>query len=847
MKKIKRIKKYDGGGAIPPLPPTIAPDEGIIEPSEEVKLQMQEAAKLLQTPPQGVLINQGTGAKLPEDDLQWWNKRYNEEKGYQKKFDHSVGRSLYENNAPDSHAYNSWYNNKYDTRSPNRFGAMLRNKWNSPDFFQYMNTDEGKAMNLVNLGINNFAVNRLNKQNDAYQNYWKRKYQTPEDVVDPNRYGDVEALRYGGNVSDLDDKARRRGQAMAMVNFTPQFQYGGEVRTTVNEVDRENANVEGEKGEFILGSGLARNPFEEDSAIGPGLYHINKGNSHAKGGTNLKASPGDFFFSKDPQLALTPELVKDIIGKDKTKVKDRTPAALASYYKNLNKYIAMSQDETVTPLERKTALLNVNNFMGKLSEIAVAQEALKGFPTGMPLFAENALTSQAPQQDVPMMRRGGQLPRYTTGGVTGNDPGKTLTGMSFNYTPYGANGGKTGTGELNDINNLVAAYGINNGDDPYAGFEQDLQSRARSLKFRTDNNANFSADLWDYVQKSDPSLIKKMQQTFGSYNQASGAKSLTRDNFVTNDPIGARTMWLFNNVRHTPEKTVGVERNRTFTTPKISMPPITPMSGGIPPQTPGNIPPSNIPPGNLTPVRRNYATPVDPLINEVYAGWAANRQFPDRYPVAQRFYEEQNIDALINSGYKDLSWKPYLDNTQRQMNGINQTTGNSPVGTAKNLGAWQMGLQQNSGDIANIQQGNMQRKMAQIQALVQNQNVKGQYRLQHQKNYVNELETLAHNKETEAKQRAAQTSTLFNSYVQRRYGTQYTNAMADYTMIDRSGTVTPMPIDIKNAIMADRSSTQGAVQMNQFQQMLQMYKQYYPEDKNGPAGMMFKMINGSTN
>jgi hypothetical protein len=816
MKKLKKLKKYNlGNEVIPPLPPTIIQDEAPIEPV------IEEPIKPL-TPP-GVLINPSTVKEQPpKDELAWWDERYNKDKGYQKRFDASLGMMLNNTENQDNFRYNNWYYNKYQ---PNKFGVRMRSALNQPDLHDYMNTAEGRIMTAGNLLINNFAVNKLNKENKAYQDYWERKHQTPEDVVDPFKYGNVEALKQGG---------QKRGQAMAMVNFMknggmlPKYKEGGEVRTTVDEVARDKANVEAEKGEWILGSGAVRNPFEKDSAIGPGLYQINKGNSHAKGGTPLKASPGDFFFSKDKKLALDPEIVKDIIGKDVKKVVDRTPAALISRYKKLNEFIKVTQDKDATPLERKTATLNIENFISKIAEIATAQEAQKGFPNGIPSFVQGLVEAKGAHMEqqsggLPMMKKGGELPKYPWGGAYYAAIAATKKRLDAE------NKGSTQSSTSQDQIVAWAGDRTNKGNASIYSNDQ-WRGLAKKLNFKYDPSLGTTANI--QFQQTLYNIPKYKNIIDGLHKKYGMPKAGTEfDGY-----LGHRWDFAHDDIPEEPESDYENPYELPEPTPDGT---IVPEKPKVPPVTPSVTTEFKLP----DPVKPNYATPVDPLWNEVYGLYAANRQYRDRYPVAQRFYEGENIDALYNSGYKDLSYKPYLDNVQRQMNTA-RYYGSGPQDTGRQLGMFQAGINQNSQDISMIQQGNLQRKMQLSQALAQNQSLKGQYRLQHQKSYVNELEMLNNNKEVASRDRMAQTAKLFNTYEQRRYGTQYLNAMSDYMKIDRNSNITSVPFDIKQAIMSDRGASQMGAQLQYAEQIFKLMQQYGVKGSNFVDNMM-KPIVGS--
>jgi len=208
-------------------------------------------------------------------------------------------------------------------------------------------------------------------------------------------------------------------QTHGPVTEMPIFKDGGEVRTTVKKVPRKDATIEAEKGELIFGAGHPGDIEDQNDRVGVGLFKID-GKKHYQGGTPLKAFPGDFVFSNDPKLAFNQDDAKDLTGDNITKQTLRTPAKLAKKYIDLNKFIDRAQNKETDPVTKKTAIYNVNNYIDRLGEIAYAQEEKKGFPSGIPAFAQASLQSRGYNQEALQaqlnqgrMRMGGE---YQTGG-----------------------------------------------------------------------------------------------------------------------------------------------------------------------------------------------------------------------------------------------------------------------------------------------------------------------------------------------------------------------------------------------------------------------------------------------
>lgn len=142
-------------------------------------------------------------------------------------------------------------------------------------------------------------------------------------------------------------------------------------RTQAEEVDRDEATIEAEKGETIL------TPQMEHYTIG--------GKLHTQGGTPLDPEAGSFIFSNDKNLKIKGPVLKEfgINPETDTAKKGMTPADIAKQYKT-NKFVAILRDEESTELDKDTANMVIANMKRKLGKLAFLQESLKGFPDGIP-------------------------------------------------------------------------------------------------------------------------------------------------------------------------------------------------------------------------------------------------------------------------------------------------------------------------------------------------------------------------------------------------------------------------------------------------------------------------------
>lgn len=633
------------------------------------------------------------------------------------------------------------------------------------------------------------------------------------------------------------------------------YQDGGEVNYSVTPVDSDEANIEAEVGEYILGIGGGQDPFSETSNVGVGLYKIG-GNKHYNGGTKLKASPGDFIFSDDKSLAFSKEAVKAMFGKDINKQKLRTPAKLASVYSKLNDFINESQSAKTMPIDRKTALLNVENMMDKLADIAVGQEALKGFPSGIPAFAQVSIDKRStPSMEsgdlnqaaasLPMAKLGGQV-KYPDGGVI-----FPLISSLFGEPWKGDKSkDKKGVFKSPKDNQFPGNYPDFEKRIKQAGFTGNINDNRQIQRFlydtlsQTPQGRNKLGQMWNQYGITNSGISQLSQMTPEDFEAAglgtpvNGIPQAGFDLAQLNDPNSLETNRLQTWGNFYDDNKIGV-RTRLLAD-SLPPPPINGFTPGDPNlvespfgpyPTPSVVQPpvgTTVPPEGAPPTTRNYNTPVNPNIAELYGFMAANRRYPSRYPTAQRFYEGENIDATINAGFQPISAQPVLNNIQRQMNVYNQNnSGYGPISAARNSYAFTEGLNAQNNAIAQTQIQNVQRKDQQTQSLVQNQALKGQYRLQLQDKYLRELETLNNNREQASKNRMAQTSNLLNSFVNRAYTQKYSNAMMDNFQIDANGNLIPTPSrNLKDAVLGSGSGNQMNTQLRYIEEIMKLAQRY---------------------
>lgn len=153
-----------------------------------------------------------------------------------------------------------------------------------------------------------------------------------------------------------------------------------EIRETLQPEDRENANLEAELGEVAYG-GISGDNIPDTFKIG--------GKRHSQGGTPLNLPDGSFIFSDTASMKIKDPAVLKMFDL-KPKKGGFTPAEIAKKY-DINSYKKLLYDPNTDELTRKTATLMIKNYVMKLGYLSIIQEAMKGFPQGMPESAKPVL------------------------------------------------------------------------------------------------------------------------------------------------------------------------------------------------------------------------------------------------------------------------------------------------------------------------------------------------------------------------------------------------------------------------------------------------------------------------
>lgn len=186
-----------------------------------------------------------------------------------------------------------------------------------------------------------------------------------------------------------------------------------QISSSLNPVDRENANIEAEKGEMLIKPNL------------DGFYKI-KGKPHSDGGTPLAVPEGSFIFSNAKSLAFTnkdKELFQFKKGGDVKR--NNTPAKVAEREvdpKEYNRLVAILSDDKSDEISKNSAALMLQKYQEKLGKVALLQEVKKKLKDGLPSFAT---LPSGPDEDstrdiaeTQYAKHGGFV-EYPDGGITG--------------------------------------------------------------------------------------------------------------------------------------------------------------------------------------------------------------------------------------------------------------------------------------------------------------------------------------------------------------------------------------------------------------------------------------------
>lgn len=268
---------------------------------------------------------------------------------------------------------------------------------------------------------------------------------------------------------------------------------------SVKPVDEDVANIEAEKGEYMVKPGLT------------GLYKVT-GKTHAEGGTPLYAEGGSFIFSNDPKLAINKN-ERDSFGfkggSSSSKSKN-TPAQVLGREVNpqeYNGYIATLESPDTDRIAKTTAALMLEKLQQKIGQVAYLQENKKG--TKPPDFSQGTAPVTQPEfqgidQKMAEYRMGGS---YATGGPI--DP---VTGLPIDPSDQYP-GGKTTLGRMTPT-------GLANNFNYSGGVPKLIQDwKAAGVDLTNMNSGQAQGAMYDWALKNNPGLIRGMWNQYGDTSQ----------------------------------------------------------------------------------------------------------------------------------------------------------------------------------------------------------------------------------------------------------------------------------------------------------------------------------------
>jgi hypothetical protein len=292
-----------------------------------------------------------------------------------------------------------------------------------------------------------------------------------------------------------------------------------EARKSV-QPDYENPNIEAEGGETIL-----------DPNVGglPAHFNIN-GPSHADGGVPMRATEDSFIFSKFLKM---PKDLAEYFGYPAKKGKSKTSKisyadAAKKYGSVINDARQVMADPNATKMDVSTAELNIKNSIDKLGQIALAQEASKGFedipalslpylmrvgadPSAlMPMQAGSDNEQMEAMQDNEMAE--GEMPQARYGGLPKAQSGKMRRMQRrINQLRTAQNQPRVITDRVTGMTYVVDGYG-NIINTPF-GNQQPASRRTTTVtKFKPSENATV---ITRNENESDTDFQKRVREEFG--------------------------------------------------------------------------------------------------------------------------------------------------------------------------------------------------------------------------------------------------------------------------------------------------------------------------------------------
>lgn len=235
-----------------------------------------------------------------------------------------------------------------------------------------------------------------------------------------------------------------------LISANPTGTSDDSVTTSLEPVDREDANVEAEKGEMLVKGDMS------------GLYKI-KGKKHSQGGTPLLAKEGSFIFSDSKDMSIDKD-ARDLFNfkSNNESKKHNTPAKILQREvdpQHYNKMMTILQDPMQGDIAKQTAALMLQKHQEKIGQVALLQEVKKARAI-MPPFATGPTALSVDQHDTATEGAqkmyaawGGIVPGYYDEGGDTNPPDKTGRWSNDNKTTKNPK-----TGQMSNRWNAMTNY-----------------------------------------------------------------------------------------------------------------------------------------------------------------------------------------------------------------------------------------------------------------------------------------------------------------------------------------------------------------------------------------------------
>jgi hypothetical protein len=286
-------------------------------------------------------------------------------------------------------------------------------------------------------------------------------------------------LEYGGQAKNVYGLDLGKGHIYGEMNENPI----DSMSSSMSEIENPNEpyTLETEGGEEVLRP--------------DGTKFRLVGDSHANGGIKNTASQipsGSYIYSKKLKET-NPEILSKF---NKTYKRGGVSYSDISSQYDLNKFKSILDDPNADTLSKSTAQMMSDNYKKKLGQLALVQEAKKGFKKGIPQVYTNSIEQAA---------YGGYVPMFATGGDA------LLTALD-QVDPYAGGKEKTPTGKSNKYDR---------GKDYLENWEKFIPGVSKL------SNKEAQSKIYDLIYEQNPSAINEMWTKYGLTNEGKKYKDLT--------------------------------------------------------------------------------------------------------------------------------------------------------------------------------------------------------------------------------------------------------------------------------------------------------------------------------